>query len=43
MRIYYDADADMRVLEGKTVAIVGYGNQDRAQGLNMRDSGDHPR
>jgi ketol-acid reductoisomerase len=39
MQIYYDADADLGVLGKKTVAIVGYGNQGRAQGLNMRDSG----
>jgi len=37
--VYYDADADLSVLEGRTVAIVGYGNQGRAQALNMRDSG----
>jgi ketol-acid reductoisomerase len=39
MQIYHDDDADLVVLEGKVVAIVGYGNQGRAQGLNMRDSG----
>jgi len=38
-KIYYDRDADLSVLKGKTVAIVGYGNQGRAQGLNLRDSG----
>ncbi len=37
-RVYYDADADLGCLEGRTVAIVGYGNQGRAQALNMRDS-----
>jgi ketol-acid reductoisomerase len=39
MQIYYDADADLGVLGNKTVVIIGYGNQGRAQGLNMRDSG----
>ncbi len=37
--IYYDGDADLSVLDGKRVAVVGYGNQGRAQALNMRDSG----
>ncbi len=39
MKIYYDRDADLEVLNGKSVAVVGYGNQGRAQALNMRDSG----
>jgi ketol-acid reductoisomerase len=37
--VYYDGDADLGVLIGRKVAIIGYGNQGRAQGLNMRDSG----
>ncbi len=37
--IFYDADADIGRLEGRTIAVVGYGNQGRAQALNMRDSG----
>ena len=37
--IYYDDDADLSVLEGKTIAIIGYGNQGGAQAQNMRDSG----
>lgn len=37
--IFYDADADLGRLEGRTVALIGYGNQGRAQALNMRDSG----
>ena len=36
---YYDADADLRRLDGRTVAIVGYGSQGRAHALNLRDSG----
>ena len=39
MKIYYDEDADLKVLKGKKVAIVGYGIQGRGQGLNLRDSG----
>lgn len=38
-KMYYDKDVDKSVLEGKTIAIIGYGSQGRAQGLNMRDSG----
>lgn len=37
-KIYYDADADLKVLKGKKVAIVGYGIQGRAHSLNLRDS-----
>ncbi|MFH5832769.1 ketol-acid reductoisomerase [Halalkalibaculum sp. DA3122] len=37
--IYYDQDADISVLEGRNIGIIGYGNQGRAQALNMRDSG----
>ena len=35
----YDDDADLSLLEGKTVAIVGYGSQGHAHALNLRDSG----
>ena len=38
-KIYHDEDADLGVLEGKTVAIIGYGNQGHAQSNNLRDSG----
>lgn len=38
-RIYYDKDADLNVLKGKTVAIIGYGSQGHAQAQNLRDSG----
>jgi ketol-acid reductoisomerase len=38
-RIYFDKDADLSVLCGKTVAIIGYGNQGHAQANNLRDSG----
>jgi len=36
---YRDEDADLSILEGRTMAVIGYGNQGRAQALNMRDSG----
>jgi ketol-acid reductoisomerase len=38
-RIYYDGDADLREIAGKTVAIIGYGSQGHAHALNLRDSG----
>ena len=38
-RIWRDADIDRSALDGKTVAIIGYGIQGRAQALNLRDSG----
>lgn len=38
-KIYYDADCDINVLKGKTVAIIGYGSQGHAHALNLRDSG----
>ena len=37
--IFYDTDADLARLQGRTVAVIGYGVQGRAQALNMRDSG----
>src|SRR3954466_3809949 len=37
--IYYDQDADLNALKGKTVAIIGYGSQGHAQAQNLRDSG----
>jgi len=36
---YYESDADPRTLEGKTIAVIGYGSQGRGQALNLRDSG----
>src|SRR3954468_18064306 len=39
MRVYRDEDADLALIRGRRVAIVGYGNQGRAQALNLRDSG----
>jgi ketol-acid reductoisomerase len=37
--IYYENDADLSVLKGKTIAILGYGSQGHAQAQNLRDSG----
>ena len=37
--MYYDNDADLGLLEGKTVAILGYGSQGHAHSLNLKDSG----
>jgi ketol-acid reductoisomerase len=37
--VIYDAEADLSHLEGKTVAILGYGSQGHAHALNLRDSG----
>ena len=39
MKMYTDEDASLEPLAGKIVAILGYGNQGRAQALNLRDSG----
>jgi len=38
-KIYYDKDADLKVLEGKTIGIIGYGSQGHAQAQNLKDSG----
>jgi ketol-acid reductoisomerase len=37
--LYYDKDADISLLKGKTIAIIGYGSQGHAHALNLRDSG----
>jgi ketol-acid reductoisomerase len=39
MKIYYDQDANLDLLKGKTVAIIGYGSQGHAHAQNLRDSG----
>ena len=39
MKFWKDSEASLAALEGKTAAILGYGNQGRAQALNLRDSG----
>ncbi len=38
-KIYYDKDADLNLLKGKKIAVIGYGIQGRSQSLNLRDSG----
>src|SRR5512147_876466 len=39
MRVYYDRDADVNLIKGKKVAVVGYGSQGHAHALNLKDSG----
>ena len=39
MKMYYESDVNTDALEGKTVAVMGYGSQGRAQSRNMADSG----
>ncbi|NOY76552.1 MAG: ketol-acid reductoisomerase [Calditrichaeota bacterium] len=39
MKLYYDQDADLSLLEGKTIAVLGYGSQGHAHALNLKDSG----
>ncbi|MBP2303247.1 ketol-acid reductoisomerase [Azospirillum picis] len=39
MRVYYDRDADVNLIKGKKVVIVGYGSQGHAHAHNLRDSG----
>jgi ketol-acid reductoisomerase len=38
-KIYYDQDADLGLLKGKTIAVIGYGSQGHAHALNLKDSG----
>ena len=38
-KMYYDEDANLELLSGKKVAIIGYGSQGHAHALNLRDSG----
>ncbi|MEE9277967.1 MAG: ketol-acid reductoisomerase [Dehalococcoidia bacterium] len=37
--MYYDQDADLKYLEGKTIGVIGFGSQGHAHALNLRDSG----
>ena len=39
VNVYYDKDADLDVLKGKTIGIVGYGSQGHAHALNLKDNG----
>jgi ketol-acid reductoisomerase len=38
-KFYFDDDADLSLIQGSTIAVLGYGNQGRSQALNLRDSG----
>ena len=38
-KIFYDQDADLGLLKGKKIAIIGYGSQGHAHALNLKDSG----
>src|SRR3989338_11523141 len=39
MKVYYDKDADLSLIKGKKVTIVGYGSQGHAHSLNLKESG----
>ncbi|MDO6461082.1 ketol-acid reductoisomerase [Granulosicoccaceae sp. 1_MG-2023] len=39
MKVYYDKDADLSIIKGKTVSIIGYGSQGHAHANNLKDSG----
>jgi ketol-acid reductoisomerase len=39
MKMYYDEDADLKYLEGKTIGVIGYGSQGHAQAQNMKEAG----
>jgi ketol-acid reductoisomerase len=38
-KMYYDADANLELLQGKTVAVMGFGSQGHAQAQNLHESG----
>lgn len=39
IKVYYDKDADLSLIQGKKVVILGYGSQGHAHALNLKDSG----
>ena len=39
MKVYYDKDADLSLIKGKKVTIIGYGSQGHAHALNLHESG----
>ena len=39
MKVFYDKDADLSLIKGKKVTIIGYGSQGHAHALNLKDSG----
>lgn len=38
--LFYDKDGDLSLLNGKTIAVIGYGSQGHAHALNAKESGD---
>ena len=38
-QMYYDKDADLSLLKGKTIGVIGFGSQGHAHALNLKDSG----
>lgn len=38
-KIYYNDDADLSIIQNRSVAVIGYGSQGHAHALNLRDSG----
>lgn len=40
-KIYYQEDCNLSLLDGKTIAVIGYGSQGHAQALNAKESGCH--
>lgn len=40
-KIYYQSDCNLDYLEGKTIAVIGYGSQGHAHALNLKESGCH--
>ena len=41
VKMYYDSDCNLSLLDGKTVAILGFGSQGHAHAMNLKDSGVH--
>ena len=39
MQVYYDKDCDLSIIQGKKVAVIGYGSQGHAHACNLKDSG----
>ena len=39
MKVYYEQDADLKLIQSKKVAVIGYGSQGHAHAQNLRDSG----
>jgi len=39
MKVYYDKDCDLSLIQGKNVAVIGYGSQGHAHACNLKDSG----